>query len=73
MERVAIVPLLRFVTIRSREWLPRGVAVQTVLVGYRRARHTAGVKENANNGTRVEAGTSGSELDNVHNMLGWVL
>ena len=73
MERVAIVTLLCFSTIRGWQWLPRRIAVQTVHVGNRRARYTAGVKENANNGTRVEAGTSGSELDNVHNMLGWVL
>ena len=67
MEGIAIVTLLCFVSIRSREWLPRGETVQTVHVGDRRACYTAGVKENANDRIRVEAGTSGSELDDVDN------
>ena len=67
VEGIAIVTLLRFVPIRSREWLPRGETVQMVHVGDRRACYTAGVNENANGRIRVEAGTSGSEFDDVDN------
>jgi hypothetical protein len=49
VERVAVVALLRLVSIRGREWLPRRIAVHTAHVGNRRACHAAGVEENANN------------------------
>jgi len=67
VEGIAIITFLCFVSVWSREWLPRGETVQAVHVCDRRARYAAGVKENADNRIRVEAGTSGSELDDVHN------